>query len=65
MEGIPIHIAHANSSWSAKERITYLGHANGSVLECAACMDVLVAKGLLAGDRLWRERLCFETFAAC
>jgi four helix bundle protein len=47
MEGIPLHIAHANNSWSAKERITYLGHANGSVLECAACLDVLVAKSLL------------------
>ncbi len=47
MEGIPLHIAHANNSWSAKERITYLGHANGSVLECAACLDVLVAKRML------------------
>jgi len=44
MESIPLHIAHANNSWSAKERITYLGHANGSVLECAACLDVLVAR---------------------
>ena len=47
MEGVPLHIAHANNSWSSKERLTYLGHANGSVLECAACLDVLVAKRML------------------
>ena len=47
MEGIPLHIARAHQAWSAQERILYLGHANGSVLECAACLDVLVAKQLL------------------
>ena len=47
-ESILLNIAHASSSWSPKERIVYLGHANGSALECAACLDVLVAKELLA-----------------
>lgn len=51
MEGIPLHIAQANNTWSAKERVTYLGHANGSVLECAACLDVLVAKRRLGGEQ--------------
>jgi four helix bundle protein len=46
-ESIVINIAHASSSWSPKDRIVYLGHANGSALECAACLDVFVAKGLL------------------
>ncbi|MFZ4394457.1 MAG: four helix bundle protein [Kiritimatiellia bacterium] len=61
MEGIPLHIAHANCSWSAKERISYLGHANGSALECAACLDVLLTKRLLndaqviPGKRLLRQ----------
>lgn len=47
-ESILVNIAHASSSWSPKERIVYLGNANGSALECAACLDILVAKELLA-----------------
>jgi len=46
-ESIIVNIAHASSSWSPKERIVYFGHANGSALECAACLDVFVAKKLL------------------
>jgi len=46
-ESILLNIAHASSSWSAKDRIISLGYANGSALECAACLDVLVAKMLL------------------
>ena len=50
-ESILLNIAHASNSWAPKERIVYLGHANGSALECAACLDVFVAKELLApGD---------------
>ena len=60
-ESILLNIAHASSSWSPKDRIVYMGHANGSALECAACLDVLVAKVLLtvsdiqAGKSLLRE----------
>jgi four helix bundle protein len=50
-ESILVNIAHASNTWSPKERIVYLGHANGSALECAACLDVLVAKALLAPDQ--------------
>ena len=50
-ESILVNIAHASSSWSPKDRIVYPGHANGSALECAGCLDVFVAKSLLApGD---------------
>jgi four helix bundle protein len=49
-ESILVNIAHASNLWSPKERIVYLGHANGSSLECAACLDVFVAKGLLSAD---------------
>jgi four helix bundle protein len=52
-ESILLNIAHASSTWSAKERIVYLGHANGSALECAACLDVLVAKSLLGEDDVY------------
>ena len=49
-ESILVNIAHASNLWSPKERIVYLGHANGSSLECAACLDVFVAKGLLSAE---------------
>ncbi len=49
-ESILVNIAHASSSWSPKERIIYFGHANGSALECAGCLDVLLAKSLLTPD---------------
>jgi four helix bundle protein len=48
-ESILVNIAHASSSWSPKERIVYLGNACGSALECAACLDIFVAKRLLTG----------------
>ena len=44
-ESILVNIAHGSNTWSPKERIVYLGHANGSALECAACLDVLVEEG--------------------
>jgi four helix bundle protein len=49
-ESILVNIAHASSAWSASERIVCLGHANGSALECAACLDVFVAKMLMSTD---------------
>lgn len=60
-ESILLNIAHASSSWSPKDRIVYLGHANGSALECAACLDVFVARMRLSpsdvrpGKSLLRE----------
>lgn len=51
-ESILVNIAHASNCWSPKERIVYLGHANGSALECAACLDVLVAKSLLTPEAI-------------
>ena len=52
-ESILVNIAHASSAWTANERIVCLGHANGSALECAACLDVLVAKMLLTADEVY------------
>lgn len=52
-ESILVNIAHASSAWTADERIVCLGHANGSALECAACLDVLVAKALLAVEDVY------------
>lgn len=45
-ESVVLNIVHSTETWSPKERMNYLGYANGSALECAACMDILGVKGL-------------------
>ena len=52
-ESILVNIAHASNTWSPKERMVYQGNANGSALECTACLDVLVAKALLEHDEIY------------
>jgi four helix bundle protein len=52
-ESILVNIAHSSATWSPEERVVYLGNANGSALECAACLDVLVAKNLLTADEVF------------
>jgi four helix bundle protein len=46
---IPLNIAEGNGKFSIKDRCRFLDFARGSALECAACLDVLVAKKL-SGD---------------
>ena len=43
---IPLNIAEGNGKFAIKDRCRYLDIARGSALECAACLDVMVVKGL-------------------
>ena len=43
---VPLNIAEGNGKFAIKDRCRFLGFARGSALECAACLDVLVAKKL-------------------
>src|SRR6266404_8738014 len=45
---IPLNIAEGNGKFSAKDRARFLEIAQGSALECAAALDVLVARKLAA-----------------
>jgi four helix bundle protein len=45
---IPLNIAEGNGKFTAPDRCRFLDIARGSALECAACLDVLVAKKRLA-----------------
>ena len=56
---IPLNIAEGNGKFSIKDRCRFLDFARGSALECAACLDVLVAKRVtdLAGIISGKERL--------
>ncbi len=41
---IPLNIAEGNGKHTSADRCRYFDSARGSALECAACLDVLVAK---------------------
>ncbi len=44
---IPLNIAEGNGKFAVRDRCRFLDFARGSALECAACLDVLVAKRLI------------------
>jgi four helix bundle protein len=56
---IPLNIAEGNGKYAIKDRCRYFDTAHGSALECAAALDVLVAKGKQTADevRPGKERL--------
>jgi four helix bundle protein len=56
-KSILVNIAHASNTWSPKERVVYLRQANGSALECAACLDVLVAKAMLTNEDIYSGKM--------
>jgi len=41
---VPLNIAEGNAKHTAPDRCRYFDTARGSAFECAACLDVLVAK---------------------
>ena len=41
---IPLNIAEGNAKFSAADRSRYFEIARGSAVECASCLDVLVAR---------------------
>jgi four helix bundle protein len=41
---VPLNIAEGNGKYSARERSRYFQIDSSSTLECAACLDVLVAR---------------------
>ena len=56
---IPLNIAEGNGKYAPKDRCRFFDIAHGSTLECAAGLDVLVAKKKLSLDhvRPGKERL--------
>lgn len=51
---IPLNIAEGNGKHTPADRCRYFDNARGSALECAASLDVLVAKNL-ANDLIASE----------
>lgn len=56
---VPLNIAEGNGKYAPKDRCRFFDTAHGSALECAAGLDVLVAKGKLTPDQIrpGKERL--------
>jgi len=56
---IPLNIAEGNGKYALKDRCRFFDIAHGSSLECAAALDVLVAKGKASSDQIrpGKERL--------
>ena len=44
---IPLNIAEGNGKYTPADRCRFFDTARGSALECAACLDVLVAKPII------------------
>ena len=43
-QSIPLNIAEGNGKFTSSDRCRFFDIARGSALECAACLDVLIAK---------------------
>jgi four helix bundle protein len=56
---IPLNIAEGNGKFSAKDRARFFEVARGSALECAVCLDVLLARKLASEEQVVtaKERL--------
>jgi four helix bundle protein len=53
---IPLNIAEGNGKFSVKDRARFLEIARGSALECAAALDVLVARKLATLEQIESAR---------
>jgi four helix bundle protein len=49
---IALNIAEGNGKYTPKDRCRFFDIAHGSALECAACLDILVAKAKLAPEQI-------------
>ena len=54
---IPLNIAEGNGKHTSADRFRYFDSARGSALECAACLDVLVAKKKVDGDKVKKGKI--------
>lgn len=50
MTSIPLNLAEGNGKHTPADRCRFFDIARGSALECAACLDVMVARKLIEGQ---------------
>src|ERR1051326_3263972 len=54
---IALNIAEGNGKFSQKDRARFFQIAHGSALECAACLDLLVARRCCNPDAIVRGKM--------
>jgi four helix bundle protein len=59
-DSIALNIAEGNGKFSQKDRARFFQIAHGSALECAACLDLLVARHCCAGNAVARGKSILE-----
>ena len=59
-DSIALNIAEGNGKFSQKDRARFFQIAHGSALECAACLDLLVARRCCAGSTVARGKSILE-----
>src|SRR6266478_8056157 len=52
LTSLPLNIAEGNGKFSDADRSRFLEIARGSALECAACLDVLAVRKIIATERI-------------
>jgi four helix bundle protein len=59
-DSIALNIAEGNGKFSQKDRARFFQIAHGSALECAACLDLLVARRCCADDAIVKGKEILE-----
>src|SRR6266436_699918 len=53
---IPLNIAEGNGKFSSADRARFFEIARGSTVECAACLDVLVARKFSSNEQIASQK---------
>ena len=59
-DSIALNIAEGNGKFSIRDRARFFQIAHGSALECAACLDLFVARQCCEADRIEKGKLLLE-----
>ena len=59
-DSIALNIAEGNGKFSQKDRARFFQIAHGSALDCAACLDILVARRCCADDAIVKGKEVLE-----
>jgi four helix bundle protein len=59
-DSIALNIAEGNGKFSKKDRARFFQIPHGSALECAACLDLVVARRCCAGSAITRGKSILE-----
>src|SRR5438270_12467338 len=59
-DSVALNIAEGNGKFSQKDGARFFQIAHGSALECAACLDLLVARRCCASDAIGKGKSILE-----